>query len=516
MKRLLCLVLCLVSVLGLLSGCEQDKGTYVPTGDALVMDDGQTAGQSTETDTTPQELTLTWYPNITMNPLQCTDFTNRALFSLMYQGLFCVDREYQATPMLCKTYSVSKDMKTYTFYLENATFSDGTVLTPQDVVATYQAARKTTYYSGRFQHISGISETGDGGVSITLDTPMEDLPILLDIPILKAAEVQQDRPLGSGPYLLDASTENAVLRRVSNWWCNAKTLITAPAISLIQAESNPQIRDAFEFSGLNLVCANPGSDKYTDYRCDYELWDCENGVFLYLTCNMDSSIFSNPTVRSALPTAIDRDTIAADNYRGFARSATLPASPLSPNYSQVLAEKYAYDGGVAFQQAVADAGMVGKTLIFLVNSEDTMRVRIARTICKSLTDAGFVIDFRSVSGSTYEWTLKNRDYDLYLGQTRLSANMDLTPFFHTNGALSYGGINDVALYTLCLDALANHGNYYTLHQAVMDDGRLCPILFSSYAVYATRGLLTGLTPSRDNIFYYSMEKTMESAKLETE
>ena len=47
----------------------------------------------------------------------------------------------------------------------------------------------------------------------------------------------------------------------------------------------------------------------------------------------------------------------------------------------------------------------------------------------------------------------------------------------------------------------------------MDDGRLCPILVRSYSVYATRGLLTGLTPSRDHVFYYSMERTMENALI---
>ena len=47
----------------------------------------------------------------------------------------------------------------------------------------------------------------------------------------------------------------------------------------------------------------------------------------------------------------------------------------------------------------------------------------------------------------------------------------------------------------------------------MDQGLLCPILFRSYAVYATRGLLTGMAPSRDNIFYYSIGKSMEKALI---
>ena len=45
----------------------------------------------------------------------------------------------------------------------------------------------------------------------------------------------------------------------------------------------------------------------------------------------------------------------------------------------------------------------------------------------------------------------------------------------------------------------------------MDDGRLCPILFTGYAVYATRGLMTNLTPARDHIFFYHLDKTMDGA-----
>ena len=74
-------------------------------------------------------------------------------------------------------------------------------------------------------------------------------------------------------------------------------------------------------------------------------------------------------------------------------------------------------------------------------------------------------------------------------------------------------MEDNTLYALCLESLANSGNYYSLHKQLMDDGRLCPVLFCGYAVYATRGALTELEPARDNVFYYSIGKTMEDALM---
>ncbi len=512
MKRITCILLCFATVVVL---CACGGGSaYVPTGDALYRDEDYTGPTVTKPrEEAEQSLTLTYYPDRSMNPLLCTDFTNRTLFSLMYQSLFTVDRDYVQEPQLCKSYRVSEDMRTYTFYVENALFWDGTALAPSDVAASLQAAKESDLYSGRFLHITDISLSSDGGVVLTLDTPFENLPLLLDVPILQQSQLAADYPVGTGPYALDVSSQTPILRRNANWWCKADLVVTAPAITLIPAESPASIRDAFEFSGLSLVCADPGSDRYADYRCDYELWDCENNIFLYLSCNMDSAVFSVPEVRSALTFAIDRDTIAEEYYRGFARSAALPASPLSPNYSQVLADKYAYNGGEAFTQAITDANLAASPVILLVNKDDSLRLRVARSIGKTLQAAGLEVQMQELSGDAYIRALRERAYDLYLGQTKLSANMDLTPFFSDSGSLNYGGIGDVGLYTLCTEAFANHGNYYTLHQKVMDDGRLVPILFRSYAIYATRGLLTDLTPTRDNVFYYSLGKTMEKAQI---
>lgn len=517
MKRITAFLLSIAMLLTLCA-CTVDPDSYTPTGDGLTWEEDYTGPVYTHPNQTgEQKLTLIYYPTESLNPLLTTDFTNRALFTLMYQSLFCVDRDYNVHPILCKKYSISQDMKSYSFQLEAATFSDGSAVTAQDVVATLNAAKSSSYYAGRFTHIKSVSVNSDGTVAIHTDVPMENLPILLDIPILKATQLQENMPLGSGPYLLDNSTGTPLLRRRSDWWCKAEMAVRAPAITLVTAKDAPQIRDTFEFFDLDLVCADPGSDRYADYRCDYELWDCENGIFLYLFCNMNSPVFSVPEVRSALTYAIDRDTIAADYFRGFGRPASLPASPLSPYYSQVQADKYDYDGtGETLKNAVAGANLVGSPVVLLVNSDDSLRCRVARDVGKALTAAGLQVQMLEVGGNTYRKHLKEKTFDLCLGQTKLSPNMDLSAFFDRKGALNYGGISDVGLYSLCTESLANHGNYYTLHQNVMDDGRLCPILFSSYAIYATRGLLTSLSPSRDNVFFYTLGKTMDSALVKKE
>ena len=507
MRRFVWILLCCSLTLSLFAGCGGNQKEYTPTGDGLSWDDETTPVQ-TQKPEEEQALTLIYYPDRSMNPITCTDFTNRALFSLLYQGLFAVNRDYQVEPVLCSKYSMSEDMKTYTFYIENATFSNGKKVTAEDVLASLLAAKESDYYGGRFHYVSEMVLSEDGGVTVRLNTAYEDLPLLLDIPIIPQSQLESDTPSGTGPYVLSGKQ---LIRRM-NWWCNAEMTITASAITLVEAENPAQIRDEFEFRDLSLVCADPGSDRYADYRSDYELWDCENGIFLYLTFSKGSEVFKDVKMRAALTHAIDRNKLVKEYYRGFARSATLPASPLFPYYSQTLAEKYEY-APRKFAQVVKDLELRDSKVSLLVNKEDTLRLRVARAIAKMISDCGLDVEMLELSGNDYMYALQTWNFDLYVGQTKLSANMDLSAFFSTYGELSYGGVNDVTTYALCQQALENHGNYYTLHQNIMDNGLVCPVLFRSYAVYATRGLLTGLTPSRDNVFYYSLGKTMDKARM---
>ena len=514
MKNILPLILVFTLVLSLLAGCVPEDRAYEPTGDALAAEDADLRATEPTGAGTNQELTLVYYPDRSLNPFTCGDFTNQVVLSLIYQGLFSVGRDNEVFPILCESYECSANYKTYTFYLDsNAKFSDGSWVTLDDVLASYEAAKASSYYGGRFVHISSFAINGEG-ITFQLDTPMEDFLLLMDIPVVKASQVEHENPIGSGPYVMGQGLSGAYLGRNLDWWCVSPDLAaTGDSIPLVEAENNIQIRDQFQFGDVGLVCTNPCSDSYADYRCDYELWEVDTGIMVYIGCNAGySDIFASPTMRAALTYGIDRDYIVSEFYNNFAEAATLPMSPSSPYYSKNLASKYAYDP-VQFINTVSRAGIPGDPVELLVNSDDSLRLRVARAIANALTDLG--LDTVTVEKSTqaYVETLKACNYDIYLGETRLSATMDMTPFLRTWGNLTWGGLADPNLYTLCQAALENSGNFHDLHKALADDGRIVPVAFLNYAVYATRGLLTTLQPSRSGIFCYSLGRTEADALI---
>ena len=519
MKKITALLLILTLALGLFAGCdEKSDEPYVPTGNALVMEGQDPDSVGPQKEEIPQELSLAYYPDRGMNPLTCNDFTNRVIFSLIYQNLFNLKADYSVEPILCSRYQVSSNYKNWTFQVEpDATFSDGTPLTVYDVLATYEAAKAEGYYAGRFAHVLEMAVSDAGELVIRLDTPYENLPQLLDIPIVKADEVAAEKPLGSGPYVLGNSLAGTQLVRNATWWCgDLEFVVTAQTIPLVEAQNPAQIRDQFEFYDVGLVLADPCSDMYADFRCDYELWDVDNGILLYIGCNTRYVDFlEDNTLRSMLTYGIDREKLVQENFDGYAHAVTLPADPDSPYYSKSLAERYAYDSG-KFLDFLGRYGKTEEPIRLLVNADDSVRLRIARQIAEGFTELGLPFEVVEANSAKFRQEFYNANYDLYLGITKLSANMDLSPFFAPYGSLSRNGISDEATYSLCLESLANQGNYYNLHKAVADEGRIIPIAFYGYEVYATRGLLTDLTPARDNVFAYSLGKTMQSIQTPTD
>ena len=527
MKRLVCGLLAL-SMLLCLAGCGRkiDNSGYVATGDAILME-GQEPEDIMPEEEDTQELVLAYYPDRRLNPLFGSDYTNRVLMSLMYQGLFAVDSKKNVTPILCSGYRVSANHRSWTFYVDsNATFSDGTRVTAEDVVATYEQARQNDYYMNRFRkHLLSVSVTEDGGVLFQTDTSYQNLPLLLDVPIVKASEVQAELPLGTGPYTFTQGASGAKLLRNPNWWCgNLKIPATDDMIDLVEVSSSADVRDAFQFGDnpVSVVCTNPMSDSFAEYRCDYELWEIESGYMMYIGCNIGySDFFDDGTLRTALTYAIDREYINDTFYNGLAQPSTLPSSPSSPYYNKSLADKYAYDD-MKFVDAISgldlpeDKNRQPKKMLILVNCDDSARLRTARYLAQHLTSLGVptgTLEYGGSTSVTYEEVLRAGNFDLYLGQTKLPPTMELTAFFRGWGNLGFGGITDGTLYNMTKEALANSGNYYNLNQMVADDAKVIPVLFGANCVYSDRGQLLDLSPSRDNVFFYTLDKTMESARV---
>ena len=242
------------------------------------------------------------------------------------------------------------------------------------------------------------------------------------------------------------------------------------------------------------------------YGGNYQTWDYPTTDFLYLGFNTQSGLCRSPEVRRTLALAVDRDAAVSVSYANHARPARLPVHPDSALYSpHALSAAPGYDPeGLAAQ--VSELKLQGKELVFLVNSENTAKASAAQRIAYQLEAAGLTVELRQLSFEDFTAALAVGNFDLYLGETVLTADFDLSPLLSSSGALNYGGWTDEAA----------NGLLYTMHAASPEDKPaaalalfdllneqtpIVPIAFKNGSVLTQWGRLSGLSPVRGNVFY---------------
>src|SRR3984893_400717 len=115
---------------------------------------------------------------------------------------------------------------------KEARFHDGTPMTPEDVVWTFETLRAKGQPMYRFYYgdVTKVEKEGDRGVRFTFKSAdNRELPaILSEMPVLSKAywstrdfeEANVGPPLGSGPYKIDAVEpgHSITYRRVADYW----------------------------------------------------------------------------------------------------------------------------------------------------------------------------------------------------------------------------------------------------------------------------------------------------------
>ena len=171
-----------------------------------------------------------------------------------------------------------------------------------------------------------------------------------------------------------------------------------------------------------------------------------------------------------------------------------------------IAGRLGYDPDVLAEQ-LDSLGLAGQELRLLVNSENEAKASAAQLIAYQLDSAGLTVQVEQLSYEDYTAALTRGDFDLYLGETVLTADFDLSPLLSSSGSLNFGRWQNSET-----DALLS-----AMHTARPGDGKqqaaqalftqleqqmpLAPLLFKNGSVLTQWGRLTQLNPLRNNVFY---------------
>lgn len=509
MRRRARLTALLLALTFLLSACGEDTPT-VPVTPTPTPTATPTATPTEAVGTA--EFVLPSYSEESFHPLTSNNRTNLGVTGLIYEGLFELDAAFVPKGVLCSAQALGEDGLTWTFTVRpGVTFSDGSPLTPGDVVYSLQAAMKeTSPYAVRLGNLKSI-RAGEADVTITLNTPNGNLPALLDIPIVKET---QAGTLGTGPYVMTGEGDSRSLQKNPGWW-QGKAL-PVDEVKLYSVRAADSLIHAFDTREISLVAADLTGTNALGFSGSYEVWDYPTSVMLYVGYNAAKGPCVDPAVRKALSYGFDRSAVAKSLLSGHATAASLPFAPGSANYDAAMAATLDYApqtvdeqltaAGWTLQDGVRYKGREALSLTMVVNTDNTYKTNLAEFLANDLAKAGVTVELKKLSWEEYNTALATGNFDLYLGQVKLTADFDLSPLITGGGVLNYGGYADGDSDLLLSNFLAandvtraaeasNFSRHFT------EQAPFTVICFKNWSVLTHWGKVSGVKATQQNIFY---------------
>lgn len=279
-----------------------------------------------------------------INPLLAVSDTDRDLTALVFSGLLKTNPDGSLSTDLARSYSVSSDMRTYTFTLsDNAVFHDGQPVTAEDVAFTVRAAENPNIKSPRRADWEGVDvEVIDPKtVSFTLKTPYAPFLQNLTLGILPkhlwqsvtaeefSFSTLNADPVGSGPYEMESLKRNASGIPTEYHLRAASRGTRIPYIQhfVFKLYSNADdVKAAFNQGEIQAAYGVTTNKIIAPHTVDEAVFDRIFGVFFNQSQNQ---IFAEKAVRQALSAAIDKKALVSTVLGGHGSVIDGPLPPTS-------------------------------------------------------------------------------------------------------------------------------------------------------------------------------------------
>jgi len=384
------------------------------------------------------KITLPYYESETLNPFTATSSENLALCYLYCQPLFEIKSDYSVEPVIAEGYEY-EDRNIYVT-LKSVTFSDGSLLTPRDVVYSYDMAKESPAFSQRLKNVEDSYMKGER-VVFTLTEPDVLGVNALCFPVVKFGSAWSDEvlPIGSGVFVL-SEPEKMTLNP------NAQIASEINTVELYNVRKLEYITNELEIGNFNFLFDDFSEGTYKRIVAANKAITLNNLVFLELNAN--NKALASAALRTAVYYAVDKEEVSATAYQGYSRAASVPFNPdlyllegvETPDVKgdkskcATILSKLGYN--FRNEKQVLTNSVTNLEFSLLVNKDNAFRTAAAYKIASELNSRGFLIHVEAVDFATYSARIASGDFDMYLGEVKLTENMDLSVF--SSGSASTG------------------------------------------------------------------------------
>lgn len=414
-------------------------------------------------ETGPVTLTAVYHKEDGLNPFTMSSALNRQIISLMHRGLYYLDTRF------CPVADIASDVDITGTTVEVAIgenyFSDGRRVTAEDVVYSFEKAKDSPLYREQLTYIDKCTEKNDSAVIFTLNDRNVNILMALTFPIVKSGTAENDtsKPAGCGYYMYNVTRLEA-----SPYY---KDSLPADIIELYDASSSDAVTSLVDSGDVDLFYTDlSGGDTV---QCSSESTSVYLNNLIYIGLNGADGNLRSQTIRRALSLGIDRRAIAQGALQGNARPASVPFNTSWGNLADcVTAGKISDSADKAAAAKLLSAFGVGEEIpedeTTGEETEDSPKVRtvdlrlaypdsnsymfaVASLIREQLAAFSVRITIVPVTSSEYLNVLDSGDFDMYLGEIKISDDMDISALMSPYGNASYG----ISYYLLDSD------EYYT-------------------------------------------------------
>lgn len=387
---------------------------------------------------------------LNLDPRYATDAASERLNRLIYRPLADFDAASRAVPALATWQALS--LRRYRFSLgrEGRVFHDGTPLTAQDVVATYQSllALKDAPHRAEFANIAAVQALDEHRVEFILNDPDPEFPSRLIIGILPARLIAAGHdfsrhPVGSGPLRLLSWNQRLRLQRVTDGQEFRIEEVRDPTVrvlkllrgeaDLLQGDLPPELVAYLQRQPAVTVLQSAGTN------------------YAYLGFNLRDPQLQDIRVRRAVALSIDRAAMLRHALVGGSRPATAVLPPEHWAGNAALAA-LPHDPERA-RALLREAGVALPLQLTLKTSTDAQRLRLATILQAQLREAGIALEIRSLDWGTFFDDVKHGKFQLY-GLTWVGIRTpEIYRFAFHSAAVPPAGANRGGLRDATLDAL---------------------------------------------------------------
>lgn len=381
---------------------------------------------------------------VTMDPANQQDTTSSVFMKHVYCTLTETDNDGNLVGDLATKWDISEDGKTFTYYLnENATFSDGTPITAEDVKFTFDRAKEMPKTKSNTSKVEEVIVDNEHQVTIKLTdsyAPFIQIAGSSNLSIVSKAAVEAagetygdvDNVVASGPFTVTewVPNDHYTLVRNENYW-GEMPITTSITVRVIPEASARVI--ALESGEIDIVWGVDAIDcPNVEDNPDTVLMSQPSSSIEYIGMNTSKEKFSDVRVRQAINMAIDQQTFIDAIIEGRGIPANSYINAAIPGYTSEVTG-YEYDPEAA-KALLAEAGYPdGFDCTILVNGDT--RTRSAQIVQAQLAEIGI-----NVTVDTYEWgamleMLSNGDHEMFiLGWSNSSFDADSSTYqlFHSS------------------------------------------------------------------------------------